>query len=77
MSIVNCVSLRLHNEVEITERKTAYSKSEEGELHLGETYKLTIKEVAVDQAGTYTVKAKNTMGETENSGTFKVVCKYR
>ena len=73
---MNCSFLRLHNELEITERKTAYTKTEEGELHLGQTYKLNIKEVAVDQAGSYTVKAKNAMGETDNSGSFKVLCKY-
>lgn len=65
---------RYHDKVEVTERKTLISRtSEETHIYL-KTYKLTMKEVQVDQAGDYTCKATNTHGETESTSNFKVLC---
>ncbi|XP_052132282.1 obscurin-like, partial [Frankliniella occidentalis] len=59
--------------VEVTERKTLLTRTvDEQHIYL-KTYKLTMKEVKVEQAGVYTCKATNTMGETESSSEFKVL----
>lgn len=67
---------RYHDQVEVTERKTLISRTVDEQFEYLKTYKLTMKEVQVDQAGQYTCRATNTMGETESSSNFKVLCEY-
>ncbi|GLG93475.1 Obscurin [Gryllus bimaculatus] len=60
------------NEVEITEKKTEYTRIEEGD-----NYKLIIKEVTTETSGKYTCKLVNDMGSNESSSQFTVNCKPR
>ncbi|XP_066993446.2 obscurin isoform X3 [Anabrus simplex] len=60
------------NEVEITEKKTEYTRIEEGD-----DYKLIIKEVTIETSGKYTCKVTNEFGSSESSSTFTVNCKPR
>nr|CAD7588174.1 unnamed protein product [Timema genevievae] len=55
------------NEVEITEKKTEYTKIEEGD-----NYKLIIKEVTTELSGKYSVKVVNDLGSNESDSTFTV-----
>lgn len=62
---------RYHNEVEITEKKTEFTRIEEGD-----NYKLIIKEVTTELKGKYSCKVVNELGREESSSTFTVFCKY-
>ncbi|XP_046661147.1 obscurin-like isoform X1 [Homalodisca vitripennis] len=60
-----------HNEVEITEKKTEFTRIEEGD-----NYKLIIKEVTTELSGKYTCKVSNELGKEETSSKFTVYCKF-
>ncbi|XP_046661140.1 obscurin isoform X2 [Homalodisca vitripennis] len=59
-----------HNEVEITEKKTEFTRIEEGD-----NYKLIIKEVTTELSGKYTCKVSNELGKEETSSKFTVYSK--
>ncbi|KAG8233550.1 hypothetical protein J437_LFUL013762, partial [Ladona fulva] len=60
------------DEVEITEKKTEYTRIEEGD-----NYKLIIREVTTETSGKYSCKVFNDLGSTESSCSFTVHCKPR
>ncbi|XP_075215546.1 obscurin isoform X5 [Lycorma delicatula] len=59
-----------HDEVEITEKVTEFTRVEEGD-----NYKLVIKEVTKELSGKYTCKVVNELGENTSSSTFTVYSK--
>lgn len=59
------------DETEITEKRTEYTKIEEGD-----NYKLIIKEVTTELKGKYTCKVTNDLGSTETSAKLTVNCKF-
>ncbi|XP_054277504.1 obscurin-like isoform X6 [Macrosteles quadrilineatus] len=61
-----------HNEVEITEKKTEFTRIEEGD-----NYKLIIKEVTTELSGKYSVKVVNDLGKEESTSKFTVYSKPR
>ncbi|XP_071443882.1 protein Obscurin isoform X3 [Hetaerina americana] len=60
------------DEVEITEKKTEYTRIEEGD-----NFKLVIREVKTEMSGKYSCKIFNDLGSSESSCTFSVMCKPR
>lgn len=63
--------IRFHDEVEITEKVTEFTRIEEGD-----NYKLVIKEVTKELSGKYTCKVVNDLGENTTSSSFTVYCEY-
>ncbi|XP_044576089.1 obscurin isoform X6 [Cotesia glomerata] len=58
------------NDIEITEEKTEFSKSQEGDIHT-----LKITDVKTEHSGRYTCKLKNQYGKNESSAALTVYCK--
>lgn len=59
---------RYHDEVEITEKTTEFTRIEEGD-----NYKLIIKEVTRELRGKYSCKVVNDLGQDECNSTFTVL----
>ncbi|XP_046395304.1 obscurin isoform X3 [Ischnura elegans] len=60
------------DEVEITEKKTEYTRVEEGD-----NFKLIIREVTTEMSGKYSCKVFNDFGSSDSSCSFSVMCKPR
>ena len=60
------------DETEITEKRTEYTRIEEGD-----SCKLIIKEVTTELKGKYTCKVVNDLGSIETSAKLTVNCKFR
>lgn len=58
------------NDMEITEEKTEFSKSQEGDIHT-----LKITDVKTEHSGRYTCKLKNQYGKKESSAALTVYCR--
>ncbi|CAG5100186.1 Similar to Unc-89: Obscurin (Drosophila melanogaster), partial [Cotesia congregata] len=58
------------NDIEITEDKTEFSKSQEGDIH-----SLKITDVKTEHSGRYTCKLKNQYGKNESSAALTVYCR--
>lgn len=67
----NLYFVRYHNEVEVTEKTTEFTRIEEGD-----NYKLIVKEVTRELSGKYSCIVSNDLGKNDCSATFTVKSRF-
>lgn len=69
--ILNETFNRYYGDVEITEKKSVFSRVDNGDTH-----KLILKEVTAEMSGVYSCKVANDLGSDSCSATFTVKSMY-